>query len=206
LGIKIENSIDVAQSKARKQTPHLIHSSQPPSKIKKTVDEGKKFLEELGLDTQQFRILVECLPQAVAVYKMAYYKKGKPTEYILLASNKSYDSLHFFQRARIGKKASQFSPALKKDRTDWIKICGKVATTGLPKTFEIRQPEDKWYQIYAYSQRHFYCNFIDVTEEKRAAQKLGTKKSEEQPRLSEKSTCLYETTQDGIGQKSREND
>ena len=198
------SSINVTQPKVNKQTPHLIHSLKAPSKIKKLVDESKKFLDELGLNSQQFKILVDSLPQAVAVYKMVYDQKGNPSDYILLESNKAYDNIHFFKRDRIGKKAIQFNPELKKDPTDWLRIYGKVATTGVPKTFEIcRKPEDKWYQIYVYSPKKtfFIAIFMDITEEKkRVARELEEqKKSEQQLRFSEKRyRRLYETTQDGI--------
>ncbi len=204
MGIKIANSINVAQSKAKKQTPHLIHSLRVPSKIKKSVDESKKFLEELGLNTDQFNILVDCLPQAVAVYRMVHDQKGKPANYVLLASNKAYDQIHPFKRERIGKKAAQFNPELKKDSVDCMRIYADVAKTGVPKTFEIcHKPEDKWYKIYVYSPKKtfFIAIFMDITEEKkRAARELEEqKKSEDQLRFSEKRyRRLYETTQDGI--------
>ncbi len=198
------SSINVTRPKVNKQTPHLIHSLKAPSKIKKLVYESKKFLDELGLNSQQFKILVDSLPQAVAVYKMIYDQKGNPSDYILLESNKAYANVHFFKRDRIGKEATQFNPELKKDPTDWLGIYGKVATTGVPKTFEIcHKPEDKWYQIYVYSpmKTFFIAIFMDLTEEKkRAARELEEqKKSEQQLMFSEKKyRRLYETTQDGI--------
>jgi PAS domain S-box-containing protein len=203
-GITIANSINVAQSKANEQTPHIIHSLQPLSRIKRSVDESKKFLEELGLNSEQFKILVNCLPQAVAVYRMVYDRKGKPIDYILLISNKAYDQIHPFKMKRIGKKATGLNPKLKRDSMDWIRIYGEVATTGISKTFEFcRKPEDKRYQIYVYSPKKsfFIAIFMDITEEKkRAARELEEqKKSEEQLRFSEKRyRRLYETTQDGI--------
>ena len=100
------DSIDVAQSRSNKQLPPLIHSSQTPLKIKNLFDASKDFLEELGINSQQFKILFDNLPQGVALHKMIYGKKGEPVDYIILESNKVYNHIHFFNSERIGKKAS----------------------------------------------------------------------------------------------------
>ncbi len=70
--------------RANKQMPPLIHSSQTPLKVKDHIDTSKNFLEELGINSQQFKILFDNLPQGVALYKMIYGKKGDPVDYILL--------------------------------------------------------------------------------------------------------------------------
>ena len=101
---------------------------------------------------------------------MVYDGKGKPIDYILLESNKAYDNIHSFKRERIGKKTTEFNPKIKNDSIDWIRIYGKVATTGVPKHFEIYcKPEDKWYQIYIYSPKKtfFISVFMDITEQKK---------------------------------------
>ena len=135
---------------------------------------------------------------------MVYDQKDKPIDYILLESNKAYDRIHPFERDRIGKKATEFNPKIKKDQINWIHIYGKVATINVPDYFETYcKPEDKWYQVYVYSPKKtfFISVFMNVTEQKkRAAHELAEqKKSEQQLLLSEKKyRRLYETTQDGI--------
>ncbi len=201
---KIASSIDVTQQKANKQIPSLNHSLQKRSQIKDYVDLSEGFLEELGVNRLQFKILVDNLPQAAGVYRMLYDKKGKPVDYVLLESNKAYDKIHFFKRERVGKKATLFIPELKNDSIDWIGIYGEVATSGMQKNFEIYcKTEDRWFQIYAYSpkKRFFISIFMDITEQKkRAARELEEqKKSEQKLMFSEKRyRRLYETTQDGI--------
>ena len=200
----IVNSIDVAQSKANRQTPPLIHFSQTPHKIKKFFDISNNFLGELGIKNHEFKILFDNLPQAVAIYKMVYDKKGKPVDYIPLESNQAHDNIHSFRRERIGQKAIEFNPKIKDDPIDWLRIYGRVATTGVPEYFESYcEPKDKWYQIYIYSPKKtfFVSVFIDITEQKkRAADELEEqKKSAQQLSFSEKKyRRLYETTQDGI--------
>ena len=200
----IVNSIDVAQSKANRQTPPLIHSSQTPQKIEKFVEISNNFLGELGIKNHEFKILFDNLPQAVAIYKMVYDKKGKPVDYIPLEHNQAYDNIHSFKKERIGQKAIEFNPKIKDDPIDWLRIYSRVATTGVPEYFESNcASKDKWYQIYVYSPKKtfFVSVFMDITEQKkRAADELEEqKKSAQQLSFSEKKyRRLYETTQDGI--------
>jgi PAS domain S-box-containing protein len=198
------DSIGVSQSKVNKQMPFLTHSSKSPSKIEKLIEVNKDFLEELGVNSQQFKTLFDNLPQGVALYKMIYDKKGNPVDFILLESNKYYDEIHHFKRDRIVKKPTQFNPKIKDDHKDWITVYGRVATTGVPKHFETySKPQDKWYQIYIYSPRKtfFVSVFMDITKQKkRTARELEEQKnSQQQLTVSEKKyRRLYETTQDGI--------
>ena len=146
------DSIDVAQSKANRQIPPLIHSSQTSPKVKGHIDESKYFLEELGINSQQFKTLFDNLPQAVAVYKMVYDGKGKPVDFIPLESNRVYSNLHSFKRERIGKKATEFNPKMKHDFLDLTGVYSRVATTGVPEHFEIySKPDDKWYHCLLYT-------------------------------------------------------
>lgn len=122
----IVGSIDVTQSEEKKQTSQSIQALKPVYRVKKTVDRSKNFLKELGLNSEQFKILVDNLPQPIAVYRVVYDHKGKPVDYLLLESNKAYDSLHFFKRDRIGKRATLFNFELKKDFARWTEIFGDV--------------------------------------------------------------------------------
>ncbi len=138
------------------------------------------------------------------MYKMVYGKKGEPVDFILLESNKAYDNIPSFKRQRIGKKATQFIPKIKNDSIDWISVYGRVATTGVPELFEAYyKPQDKWYQIYAYSPKktYFVSVFMDITEQK----KKNAKELEEHERWEQQLVTsekryhrLYETSQDGI--------
>jgi PAS domain S-box-containing protein len=198
------NSIDVAQSNANKQMPPLIHSSQTPLKDKDHIDTSKDFLEELGVNSQQFKTLFDNLPQGVAFYKMIYDKKGEPVDYIIMESNNVYDHIHFFKNEQIGKKAAESKSKIKDDLINWIGIYDKVATTGIPEHFETySKPDNKWYQIYIYSpKKTFFVSVImDITNQKKKTEREieEQKTSEQQLLFSEKKyRRLFETTQDGI--------
>jgi two-component system sensor kinase FixL len=161
-------------------------------------------LEELGVSSQQFKILFDNLPQGVALNKMVYDEKGEPVYFIPLAGNKVYDNIYSFKRERIGKKATEFNPQIKDDPIDLMRIYGRVATTGVPEQFETYcKPQNKWYQIYAYSPKktYFFSVFMDMTEQKKknAIELEERARWEQQLVISEKRyRMLYETSQDGI--------
>ncbi len=198
------HSIDVAQSKSNKQTTPLIPSSPHSFKIKKVDDASKGFLEELGIRSDEFKILFDNLPQAVALYKMVYDQKGEPVDYILLESNLAYDKIHSFKRGKIGQKVSESNSKINGGKIDWLHVYGRLAKTCVPKYFEsYSKPADKWYQIYVYSPKKtfFVSVFTDITsQKKRSAHELEEqKKFEQELMFSEKKyRRLYETTQDGI--------
>ena len=198
------NSIDVAQSKAKKQMPPLNHYLKTRSENKKHLDIRKRFLEELGVNGQQFKTLFDKIPQGIALFRMVYDPKGVPIDFILLESNKMYRHFHYFKQDRVGKNATDFNLKLKKDNVDWIGVYGRVADTCMPEQFETyNKSEDKWYQIYVYSPKKsfFISVFMDTTRQKKRAIREfeEQKKSEQQLLFSEKKyRRLYETTQDGI--------
>ncbi len=201
----IANSIDLTQSKPNKQINLLTSSSKIPSPRKRgNGDNGKDLLEELGISSQQFKILFNNLPQGVGLYKMVCDEKGAPIDFILLVSNKVYDDIHSYKRQRMEKKATQFNSNIKNGQIDWIGVYGRVATTGVPEYFEAYgKSQDKWYQVYVYSPKktYFVSIFMDITEEKnKNARELEKQERwEQQLVMSEKKyRRLYETSQDGI--------
>ena len=182
----------------------MIPSLKTRTEDKKHYDVSKGFLEELGVNGQQFKTLFDRLPQGIALYKMVYDPKGDPIDFILLESNKMYNNINYFKRDRIGKNATEFNPKIKNDNTDWIGVFGRVANTCTPEHFETySETENKWYKIYLYSPKKsfFVSVFMDITPQKKQATREfeEQKKSEQKLSFSEKKyRRLYETTQDGI--------
>ena len=197
-------SIDIAQSASKKQIPPLTLSSKKSLYHKDSERKIGKRLEELGISTQQFRLLFDNLPQGVALFKMVYNNNSNPSGLILLENNKAYDDIHVFKRQHFGKQATQFITKLKNKPVNWIDIYHKVATTGRPQYFETYGVSQKrWYQVCAYSPKTDFIIsvFMDVTKQnKQNARDLGDPKRWAQELfISEtKYRRLYETTQDGI--------
>jgi PAS domain S-box-containing protein len=205
LGIKIANSIDVTQSKAKKQVSQSIHSLKTHSEIKKHLGVIKDFLEELGVNGQQFKTLFGRLPQGIALYKVIYNSKGLPIDFMLLESNKVYNKYHHFKN-NVGNanNLNDSNPKIKKDNVDWIGVYDRVAHSCMPEQFEnYSEHEDKWYQIYVYCPKKSFLItvFMDITHQKKQATHELEEQKESEQKLSfseKKYRRLYETTQDGI--------
>ena len=183
--------------------PPLIHSSE--SSQFKDYGDNRDLLEELGISSQQFKILFNNLPQGLALYKMVYNEKGAPVDFIPLEINKAYERILGVKREQIvWKKVAQLYPKIKADPVDWIGVYGRVATTGVPEHFEACcPPKDNCYQVCVYSIKKGYCVsvFMDITgQKKKTAQELAERKKAEQELVfaEKRFRRLYETTQDGI--------
>lgn len=186
--------MDFAQSKANKQIPPLADSSKTPANVKDYIDDGD-LLEKLGISSQQFQIIFSNLTQGgIALFKIVYDEKGIPVDFILLEANPSFEDIFGVKREQIIlKKATQIDPKIREPSADCMGMYGRVAKTGIPERCEAYlQPQDKYYQVYAYSPKKDYiiAVFMDITERKNA---------KEQFIMSEKRfRRLYETIQDGI--------
>jgi PAS domain-containing protein len=135
--------------------PPLKHSSKTPSQGKDYSDDNcRDLLEKLGISSQQFQTIFSHLTQGgIALCKMVYDEKGVPVDFILLEANPSFEEIFGVKREQIIlKKATQFNPKMKESFVEYIGMYGKVAKTGLPEKCEVYfQPQDKFYQVYAYS-------------------------------------------------------
>ena len=158
--------------------------------------------EELGISSQQFRILFDNLPQGVALFRIMHNQKTEP-DLILLGSNKAYKDFHIFNKLRIGKGIIRFVPKFKRE-IDWANIYRKIAKTGIPQNFETYgKSQKRWYQVYAYPPKNDFIIsvFMDITEQKKKnARDLEDRKrwAQELVISEKKYRRLYETTQDGI--------
>ncbi|HUK84819.1 MAG TPA: ATP-binding protein [Candidatus Acidoferrum sp.] len=158
--------------------------------------------EELGISSQQFRILFDNLPQGVALFRIMRNQKTEP-DLILLGSNKAYKDFHIFNKLRIGKGIIRFVPKFKRE-IDWVNIYRKIAKTGVPQNFQTYgKSQKRWYQVYAYPPKNDFLIsvFMDITEQKKKnARDLEDRKrwAQELVISEKKYRRLYETTQDGI--------
>ena len=185
--------------------PPFIHSSQTPIQTEKYVDKSKDLLEELGVNSQQFKNLSENLPLGLALYKIIYDRENAPVDFVTLEVNPAYETDLGVKREQIvSKNVLEVYPEIKVGPIDWIDTLGRVGRTGVSECFEVIFPQNnKCYQVYAYCPRKGFCiaAFMNITQQKKkkARELEQQKKSEQQLSFSEKKyRRLYETTQDGI--------
>ena len=151
IGNKIVSSIDFAQQKAKKKMPPFIHSSQTPIQTEKYVNKSRGLLEELGVNSQQFKNLSENLPLGLALYKIIYDKENAPVDFVTLEVNPAYEKDLGFKREQIvSKNVLEVYPEIKVGPIDWIDPLGRVGRTGVSECFEtIFSQNNNCYQVYA---------------------------------------------------------
>ena len=124
----------------------------------------------------QYRLLIENLPDGLAYCKMVLDNTGKPLDYLFLEVNLSFETLTGFPRENvIGKKVTEVYPGIKGLGFDWISVFGQVAATGQSIRFQqYFELTDRWYDVIAYSDQlgYFAEVFRDITENKKTEEEL----------------------------------
>ncbi len=137
---------------------------------KSSIDES--WVEAFRSDRLQLSNLFSKMLDGFAYHKIETDDKGKPTDYVFLEVNDSFEKVTGLKRENIiGKKATQAIPGIEKDPADWIGVYGHVALTGEPTQFEnYAQPLDRWFRVSAYcpEKGYFVALFEDITARKKA--------------------------------------
>ncbi len=121
--------------------------------------------DELGRSEKKHRLLTEHAISALALHEIVTDDAGRPVDYIFLSANPAFETHTGLKPAEvIGRRASEMIPGI--ENTPLIKIYGKVALTGKPKSFEYYFPPlKKHYFINAYQlgTGRFATAFNDIT-------------------------------------------
>lgn len=138
----------------------------------------KKIAEEKVIESEnKYRTLFENMNAAFAYHQMIYDEQGHPTDYRFIEFNESFLQMTGFRRSQIqGKTIREVVPGIVDDKTDWIGIYGKVASTGEEVLLADQYSASlgRWYSISAYSpSKGFFATvFFDVTERREIEDKL----------------------------------
>ncbi len=149
-------------------------------------------VEELLNEAEwKFKALFENGPIGVAYHRMIYNDQGEAIDYYFIDANATYRKLTGVDPR--GKLVTEAFPGIELDPFDWIGTFGHVAKTGETIRFQqYLQTNDRWYDCvgYQYQPDHFVAAFLEITEQKRAEEKLRA--SEQRYRT------LFEKTNDAI--------
>jgi PAS domain S-box-containing protein len=132
--------------------------------------QAEKALEDSEL---RYRQLFERSESALALHEMIFDEQGKPVDYRFLDVNPAFErNTGLMRRQIVGRTALEVLPDLEEF---WITLYGRVAATGEPAIFEnYTRTLGRFYAGSAYSPRanQFAVSFMDITERKRAEEKV----------------------------------
>jgi PAS domain S-box-containing protein len=124
----------------------------------------------MSRDSENYRLLIENLPDAFAYHQIVTADNGTPVDYIFLEINGAFEEMTGLKRENIiGKKITDILPGIEKSKFDWIGTYGKVALSSETVRFEsFFEPLGRWYDVSAYSDKpgYFATVFRDITEHK----------------------------------------
>jgi len=145
---------------------------------------NKKLIESENFN----KAIIDKMINAYALHKILLDDNGNPCDYEFIDVNPSFEQFTGIHKEDIiGRRYKESIKGSTEEETDWVGIYGKVATTGIPVSFEsYTSAFDKWVTVNAYSPKkgYFITVFNDIT---------GLKKNEEELREKhEELTALYE--------------
>ena len=135
---------------------------------------------------RKFQLLFDEMVSGISIGKIICNKEGKPVDFKILTVNPAYEKLTGRSAEDvIGKNILEINPDTEKHLID---IFGKVALTGEPVQFEnYFKSIGKYFQTAAFQTApgEFACSFQDVTERKKAEEKILKSLKEKEILLSE---------------------
>jgi len=130
----------------------------------------------MSKNSDQFRQLIESLPDAFAYHRAIYDQNGKPADYTFLEVNNAFEEMTGLERKNVvDRKVSEVLPGIRESNFDWIDIYGRLALEGGTIRFENYSDSlQRYYEVTAYSNEkyHFVAIFRDITSNKQREMEL----------------------------------
>jgi len=144
--------------------------------ISRDITLHKNAERKLKESEEKYRSLFDNMTAAFAYHEVIVDENNKPIDYKYLEANPRFENLTGIQvEDIIGKTVTEVLPGTENDPADWIGKFGNVGLTGIPLVVEDYSEQlDKWYKVSGYSPKKgfFAVTFTDITEQKKAEQKL----------------------------------
>ena len=169
------------------------------------VTERRRADEALRESERRHRDLFEKMTEGFAVHEIVCDASGAAVDYRFLEVNPAFERLTGLSREKVlGHLLSEVLPG---DNSVWIQAYGRVALTGEPIQFDSRADAlGRHYDVFAFCPRprQFAVLFVDVTERKRAEERLarGRPAEERVPRASSRTSCATRSRRSGTASTS----
>ncbi len=123
---------------------------------------------------KKYRILFEQMLEGFAYCRMIYDEKGRPADWIYLNVNAAFARITGLENIT-GKRVLEVLPDIREQTPELFDIYGRVASTGIPETFEIDfKPLKIWLKISVFcpEKEYFVAVFEDITVRKQTDERL----------------------------------
>jgi PAS domain S-box-containing protein len=128
--------------------------------------------QELQESEQRYRSLFSNMLDGFAYCRMLYDEHDRPVDFVYLSVNEAFGRLTGLTDV-VGKAVSEVIPGIRELSPEVFEIYGRVASTGIPETFEFDfKSQDQRLSISVYSPEKgsFVAVFDDITERKQSEQ------------------------------------
>ena len=153
--------------------------------------------EELKKSEERYRSLNLATNEGIALHEIIYDESGTPVDYRILDINPAFESiLGIKEKDALGAKATELYGT---GEAPYLDIYAKVAATREPTTFEIPfEPMGKSFKISVFSPAKgmFATLFADITERKRADEKIRKLNEELEQRVKDRTAELEEKNEE----------
>ena len=114
---------------------HTLHELALARKLEDKVAQLEAANRKLQESEASSRSLIESMLNGFAYCRMEYDDRGRPVDFVHLRVNDAFERLTGLKNV-VGKKVSEVIPGIRELSPELFEIYGRVASTGIHKTFE----------------------------------------------------------------------
>lgn len=138
------------------------------------ITEKKRIENALRESEQKYRTLFENMIEGFAYCRMIYDERGRPSDWVYLSVNRAFGQMTGLYGIE-GKRVLEAIPDIRDLTPEIFDMYGRVASTGIPETFEIDfKPLKRWLKVSAFSPEkdYFVAVFEDITERRESQKRI----------------------------------
>ncbi len=125
-------------------------------------------------DAERLRLLFDNMLEGYAYCRMIFDDQGQPDDFVYVDVNRAFGSLTGLSDV-VGKRVTQIIPDIKHSNPEVFEIYGRVTRSGESEQFDLSLDQlgiVLSISVFRPEEDHFVAVFEDITERKRAEEKL----------------------------------